>query len=279
MRIFILLLSFAIACVFINGCDTQKAIEKAVDKNRDSFARSFIDAIVKGDSTALANVEPSLINDTAIAIFNQLHMALRIRQQTSAKVIGLNYHWSSNRKKDNYTINYEYRFSDLFVFFSVSVSEVNKGMYLISGFNCGASSQSYSARSHFNFKGKGVIHYLIFLWIVIVPLFVIFTIITVFKTPVKRKWLWAIGVFMLNFGIIFNWYTGEFISDFKFLLLGTYIEQGIVFAPWNFGVALPIGSLLFWYRRRKILKEQKENEALTSMYNNDSIGNNEGGGL
>jgi hypothetical protein len=91
--------------------------------------------------------------------------------------------------------------------------------------------------------------------VIIIPLFIILSIIYCFKTPLKRKWLWIL--FML-FGIIsfkLNWTTGDFeLQLLNIRLLGAGFSRSGTVAPWILSFAVPVGAILFWIKKRKINK-------------------------
>ncbi|WP_339743167.1 hypothetical protein [uncultured Maricaulis sp.] len=102
---------------------------------------------------------------------------------------------------------------------------------------------------------------------ILVPLFVLFTLIAMFRTPqIKRRILWTLFILIgcyPQFAI--NWSTGAWwlasptiqtgesgasLNLIGFLVFGASIlREGI--GPWVIAVCVPIGALFFWYRRMK----------------------------
>tara|TARA_R110002072_G_scaffold20059_3_gene73598 strand:+ start:231 stop:1094 length:864 start_codon:yes stop_codon:yes gene_type:complete len=103
---------------------------------------------------------------------------------------------------------------------------------------------------------------------ILVPLFVIFTLIAMFRTPqIKRRVLWTLFILLgcyPQFAV--NWSTGvwRMVSpaihatdsgfNFKFLdilFLGASVMREGLVGPWIISVCIPAGALFFWYRRAR----------------------------
>ncbi len=102
---------------------------------------------------------------------------------------------------------------------------------------------------------------------ILVPVFVLFTLIAMFRTPqIKRRILWTLFILLgcyPQFAI--NWSTGiwELVSPamqasesgvnfnlIGFLVFGASIlREGA--GPWIISVCVPVGAFFFWYRRMR----------------------------
>jgi hypothetical protein len=259
--------SYLLTCLLlaITSCNLQETAEKAVDKNKNKFAREFIDGVIDGDSTILRDVDPSILTDEGRNFLNRLNKAIGNKPYKSVKIVGLNKHFSY-KEREIYTINYEYEFERGFVFFSIKLSPSGQS-YTVRSFNADISRESFIKNAEFSFKDKGIIHYLVLLLAIAIPILIIVTLVVVIKTKIRRKWLWLLAVLLCNFGPVFNWATGTFKwEDFKFIILGLGIEQGNVNEAWNFTVAIPIGAMIFWMKRRRLKREEQEYNELIAMY-------------
>ena len=102
---------------------------------------------------------------------------------------------------------------------------------------------------------------------ILVPLFVLFTLIAMFRTPrIKRRILWTLFIVLACYPqFAINWSTGAWWlvspsiqtseSGVNFNLIGvllfgaSILRQGI--GPWVISVCVPVGALFFWYRRMR----------------------------
>ncbi len=102
---------------------------------------------------------------------------------------------------------------------------------------------------------------------IVVPLFILFTLIAMFRTPrIKRRILWTLFIVLACYPqFAINWTTGAWwlaspaiqtsesgvnLNLIGFLVFGASIlREGL--GPWVISVCVPIGALFFWYRRMK----------------------------
>lgn len=247
------------------SCNFQQATQKLVHKDKDKFARQFIDGIITGDTSIPGMIVPAMLNDNTVQTLTTINRAIGKAHYKNIKVVG----WQDKRTRETgrvYTISYEYEFQQAFALFSVALVKQGES-YMIAGFNADMSRESYSKKLEFTFSGKGVVHYLVLCLALAIPVFVIATLFVLFNTPIRRKWLWIVAVVLCNFGATFYWTTGAFIWDgMKFIILGLNINIGTVSEGWKFTVALPVGAILFWLKRRKIKREEQEYNELIAMY-------------
>jgi len=258
----------------VASCSMQQTTEKFINKEIDSFSRGFIQNILTGDTNALRKLDTRLVNDSALSVLNVLHRTLADKKLNQIRALGAEDKWlRSTKPNDNYDIYsviYEYEFKDAFILFTIVINKQSKP-YTVVSFNANASKESFSKRTEFTFKNKTLKHYIVFAWIIAIPLFIIITVISVIKTPIRRKWAWILLVILVNVGVNFNWTTGLFQwrNIEVILLLATDIAYGSIYAPWDFTVAFPLGAVIFWYRRKKILARRLEYAELEAMYSSE----------
>jgi hypothetical protein len=81
------------------------------------------------------------------------------------------------------------------------------------------------------------------------------SLVLCFKTPIpKRKWLWMVFVAVGIGQLSFNWNNGGYqIQAFYFALLGAGFQRAGPFAPYIFNAAIPVGAIVFLFRRKSWL--------------------------
>ncbi|WP_417482835.1 hypothetical protein [Maricaulis sp.] len=103
---------------------------------------------------------------------------------------------------------------------------------------------------------------------ILVSLFVLFTLVAMFRTPrIKRRILWTLFILLgcyPQFAV--NWSTGVWrlvspaiqttdagihFKFFNILLLGASVMREGFVGPWIVSVCVPAGALFFWYRRSR----------------------------
>jgi hypothetical protein len=256
-------------CLFLihfTACDKQSTFDNLVDNDVNNYNKQIIAELIKGDSSVINRfIVGGADSVEAYALFDAAKI-FRTYSLQSSKIIGLSKGVSTSKGRTE-QVNYEYKFDNsLYAYFFVQVSKKDNG-YSIKGFRIQLNTESLSERAAFTFKGKGFFHYLCFALAILIPAFIIYTIIIVVKTSVRRKWLWITLVIIFNFPFYFNWYTGKLrFEQFKFQILGLGIEQGSIDEPWTFALAIPLGAIIFWVKRQSIIKKQREYEELVAMY-------------
>jgi len=110
------------------------------------------------------------------------------------------------------------------------------------------SEVSYRELNAFGFEGKGVLHYLVFLWVILSLGFIIFTLVKAFRTKfLKRKVLWLIFIVLGITEFSLNWTTGAWaLHLLKISLLGVGITAQSPYSPWILSISFPLGATLFW---------------------------------
>ncbi len=250
--------------VFITACNTQKTVEKFVDKERDLYAREFIQQFIDGDTTVIYKIDESQINSGTRENINYLFSLLYHKEVKSIKIVGLTKNVVGGNNK--YTINYEYELENNYAFISITTEEV-KNLRRVIGFRVDINKQSALEYAKFTFAGKSIIHYLILLLVIAIPLFIIYSMIVMLRSGIRRKWLWVILLIILNISFTYNWHTETFFwNKLNFQLLGLGIKQGNIYAPWDFAVSIPLGAIIFWFRLRKLKHEEREYQELIDMY-------------
>lgn len=118
----------------------------------------------------------------------------------------------------------------------------------------------------FSFEGKSTFQMLFFICFLLVPLFVLFSLIQFIRMPIacqKTSWLIFIAVGITCFSL--NWATGKIsFEPITIMLVGSGFSKVGIYLPWMFNISIPLGAILFLFKRKKwIVKHQeKQNEAI-----------------
>ena len=116
--------------------------------------------------------------------------------------------------------------------------------------------ESISKVTAFSFNNKEFTHYLFLGYAILIPIFILITLIFVIKTKLDKKWLWIIGSLFGFMKFSINWTTGEIgfkLINFSFLGAG-FTKSGDI-APWIITFSIPIVAIVFWFKRYLDKKE------------------------
>ncbi len=213
--------------------------------------------------TCLSQVSPELNNEKthmnlSVACENLKNISLETGTIISAKVQAR----VGGDKTKAYQVEYEFKTGDEYFYLMLVIVEKNDHLY-INNLGGKKTSTPLSASNAFSFKDKGFKHYLMLLLIILVPAFIIITLVAAVKTKLDNKWIWIVGILIGFTKISLNWTTGEF--DFQLLsfsVLGSGLYRGGNMAPWIINFSLPIVAIIFWFKRQVILKDEKEQQWL-----------------
>ncbi len=251
----------AFAVVLLAGCLNEKAmIQKLAPKDDDEFARNFIDLIRQG---RYDEADPMLNSSVAAQIgangLSELHKIVDHGQLISVELVGAYVGflrpWDKANSKRESDLTYQLQFSDGWAVVSVRVESSSMGRHIM-GANFQPLSDSLQVLNRFTFKGKSKIYYLFFAACVLVPLFIITTIIICFRSRVRKRWLWIIFIAVAVTQFQLNWSTGEHAFQLTSIsLLGASFFRVGLYAPIVFSFGIPVGAILFlvarpWLRRK-----------------------------
>ncbi|CAN5143059.1 hypothetical protein BH09PSE6_BH09PSE6_11360 [soil metagenome] len=122
---------------------------------------------------------------------------------------------------------------------------------LIAGFDQPAVAQSAEALNRFTLDGKTPLHGTVLAMCIIVPVFILYALIQCMRTPLaRRKWWWCLFILVGFVQLSFNWTDGAWsIEPGRFLLLGAGFMKASPTSPLILAVTVPVGALLFVFRR------------------------------
>jgi hypothetical protein len=137
---------------------------------------------------------------------------------------------------------------------------------LILGFHVNPIPKSLQELNAFTFDNKSIVHYSIFGFTIIIPLFIIFSLIQCIRTKIKRKWLWLLFILIGIGQITLNWTDGNVgFNPLSIQLLGAGVLKASMFAPWTFTVSIPLGAIWFTIKRSNIKWHEKMDKAIKEI--------------
>ena len=258
-RIFEILL----IAVLLAACSVNEVPKKFIPKKADIFAKSYIDSLVNGNTEyCFSKLDKKYQNEDARTFFASGYKKLKDKELISSRIVNAQKTiiFLDNTETD-YNLIYEYQYSDnLWMYYKIQLTE-KENDFVIQSFLIQSEDQSLGKINEFSLNKKSFIHFLWLNILIIVVLFILITLIFAIKTPVKKKWLWIIFILTGFVSFSLNWTTGEIIIQiFNFKILGASIVRSGIIGPWIVSFSIPIGAIVFWIKRRKILNDIKKKD-------------------
>jgi hypothetical protein len=247
MRILLLL-----ACCLLAACSQEALLQRLTPKADDDLARHFIDSIRTGNyNDADKLLDSSLAASDRLSGLRSLHVVLDHGEPLQIEEIGCNVSGIGGERKVN--ISYQIHFAGKWVIGNVLIKRQAETATIL-GAHFREIPDSLEALNRFSLSGKSPLFYAFFLACIVIPCFIIFTLVVCIRTPVRRKWLW---ILFILFGLVqfrLNWTTGQWdVQPISFVLLGSGSSAAGVYAPWILNFGLPVGAffLLIYGRKKK----------------------------
>ena len=226
------------------GCSANVVLDRIVRPEDDKFARAYVDSVRFGRlDYATSILAPALaqmpgVRDSLANIARYLPKG----PLDSFHIIGANRFVTAN--VDRVELTYEFRSPDGWGLASVT-SATELGVRYVEGVHANRLARPLEEQNAFTIRGKSPAHFLMLAIAIACFAASVAAIIAAVRTPMPRRWLWALLPLIGAGTINFNWTTGA--SGFQLLrlqLLSAGILRMGVAAPWIIQAAFPIGALL-----------------------------------
>jgi hypothetical protein len=252
------------------GCNEPTEIPvMESSKLADKFARSFIDKIISGQlDSAFAVIEPAMLNTEATEFLTNASRNVNgaiIKKYTVVESSWTTSFVSKTGKTKTYRLGYEYEFENGNgnILFTTTIKEKD-GKFLVSSFNGEFLKAPLAELTKFTLSGKNPLQYIILILSILVPLFILTTLIIMLRSKMttKKKIIWTLIILFISLPrFVINWNNG--VIDFNllnFTLLGSSFSKPTLYSAWLLSFNIPIGALIFWYKRESLLPEQEDTE-------------------
>ena len=236
------------------GCDQRAAFERFVPKDDAAFAMRTFDALrTRNFGIVEAHLDRSLANSATRLQLERMSAALGGETPQDVRVIGA-FTNTVNGTVTYVSLTLEYRLSQGWLVASMSLHRTNNER-TIDAMNVQPTVDSQEHLNRFTFAGKRPGNYLMLGSTIIVFVFILGTLVMLWKTRVpRRKWLWAFFVALGIGQFTLNWTTGQVaIQPLQVSLLGAGFAKSGPYGPWFLSVGIPIGAIVFLIRRRRWL--------------------------
>ncbi|MDH4461996.1 MAG: hypothetical protein QE277_11260 [Flectobacillus sp.] len=239
-------------------------------KPADKFSRDFIEKIIIDSmDSSYTKLNPEIINDNTQRFISNVRFITRGTTVHKYSIVEENAragYISGIGDFLNYRLGYEYEFKNgKNVLFIVTIKEKNS-KFSILAFDGQILDAPLSELTKFKFWDKPFQNYIFLTLLILVLTFILVTIILMLRSKItrKKKYIWSFLILFVNIPhFMINWNSG--LIDFQlldFAILGVSIGQPSLYSSWFLSFGIPIGGLLYWYRRENLLREfeQKSKE-------------------
>lgn len=251
MRSIVVALLFSVLA--LTGCDQKAWLAKFIPEEEAAFAKSYLAQYQTRNFAAVeAQLDPSILNPETRATLRKIASLFPRTQPKDIQVIGAQTTIEDDIKEFNLTFQYEY--PDRWLLANVVLQRHGKDLKII-GVHVSPLTDSLENIHRFSLDGKSALQYTILGLAIIVPIFIVITLIQCIKTPVaRRKWAWILFILMGLCSFKINWTDGSLIfSLVSFQLLGAGFFRASTYAPLMLSVSIPLGAIMFQLKREKLL--------------------------
>ncbi len=266
MNKFILIIFTAITTLLV-GCNPNDYIRDMTSRiapdDDEAFAQEYISLIKSRDTNAAIQLLDQQYNVPGVDS-NLLAIAdfLDKGEIISTELIGCNA-FSSNQKVRT-TLTYQYQFPNDWALVNIIIETIDGHKQVLS-LNVDPLPKSLGEINAFTFENKGVLNYIILILAISIPLFMLISLIFCIFSKIRLKGLWIIFIISGFCGLTFNWTTGQTsFTQLNWQLLGAGFFKPGLYAPWNIIISAPVGAILFWVKRKKLMASFEEAKQKTA---------------
>lgn len=239
--------------IFVSACNQsyEQMAKKMIPEQESKFAEEYLSKLNDKDFEFLRSYSTEeLLPHLTEEKLNEISSYFRGGELISTTIIGSQTHVFNGNWQGNFT--FEYQFDNGWNIANAVIVKNNEALK-VNGFNVYQTNESQKTLHAFKFSEKTIKHYLFLVVSVIVPLFIVFTLIICIRTKIeKRKWLWIIFVLFGFFQVSFNWTTGAInFNPISFQILGSGFFTGGPYSPLFISTSFPVGAIVFLIKRYK----------------------------
>jgi hypothetical protein len=171
-------------------------------------------------------------------------------EPTTQTLVGAQTNITPDSKFTNTTM--EYNYSGKWLLINVATSEKGSKKTIV-GFNVVPETQSLADQNRFRLGKKSVAHYSVLAAALGAVSVTLISLIACIRTKLRtRKWPWVLFILIGIGNLSINWTTGQITVMPVVFLLFSAAAAAPLYGPWTVSVGIPIGAILFLYRRKTL---------------------------
>ena len=252
--------AIVVLALILSACNSRSIYERDLSKEDEAFAIHVFEQLQQQRISEVAPlVDQKFFRDASNETLAEMATVLR-EKPTAMRVIAGQTFLADGIRRTYLTLEYQMRYDWVA---AGMVIRTQNGKRVIESLDAAITPDSYEQRARFTLRGKSVIQYTYLMLAVLVPLFILFTLYVLWRTPVARlKWLWFIFVALGICSLSVNWMNGLThvrllwvqLLGFGFGRVGPYEPYAPVVVSW----AIPVGAIVFLLLRRSLMSPRAE---------------------
>jgi hypothetical protein len=238
------------------GCDQKGMLAKFTPPAEDKLAREFLARVISSQiDEAMPLLAPAYRNADGREGLTQLTRLFAGGQTKSIEVVGVFHRLGigTDQQRRNVQLSYQVELTNGWFAGTIIVAGTDSAARIGSArFN--RIPSSLEEMNRFSVGDKGPLQWLFLAAAVLIPAFCIVSLVICIRSRIRHKWLWILFILFGLFKVSLNWTTGELDSQpVSFLLLGAACLKTGAYAPWILSVAVPVGAVLFFVKRKDLI--------------------------
>ncbi len=151
------------------------------------------------------------------------------------------------------TLEIQYHVNDRWLLARITINTIS-GARVIEGAYVNELPDSLEKINEFTLKGKSLLSYIVLLVVVLVPIFVLTSLVLCIRTRLRRrKWLWLIFILFGVVQVSLNWTNGAWQTNlFDISFLGTGWNRFGLYGPIILHASIPLGAIIFLWKRKQL---------------------------
>lgn len=258
-----------VLCIFIMlpFCVSCKQGEKAdfILQEEADFAQNWLERLRAGDyEYAYNHADEELKADLTPEVFESFVLVYPKENVKKLSLLRWNYSKAQSLNSAGlvrYSFYYEYEFENGDLVIAEVLCERNDGVLMTVGAALKRTTESQRNVNKLTLKNKSAKHYAVLFLMFLMFLYSVSMLVVCIRTrfPLRQKIPWLLFI-SVGFGAVdINWTTGMIhIQLLHIHLLSAAALIRSDFA-WHVVFGIPVGAILFWFKRKRILLTAKNN--------------------
>jgi hypothetical protein len=238
--------------LLLTGCSQSALLEKFASPEDQALAKNCVELLQQHRFDELEKaMDPSLQGPELHNALVKMATVVPAEKPASVTLIGAHRRISTDSSGGDVT--FEYGFHDKWVL--VGVAFKRQGSHTtVTGFHVTPQSAAYEEQNKFTLAGKSPIQYAVLALVVILPLLTLYALVVCITTKFAgRKWPWVLFILFGVGKFAVNWTTGECDFSQVYIQLFSASASAVPPGPWILAVSFPLGAVLFFLRRKKLM--------------------------
>jgi hypothetical protein len=240
-----------ILCVsLLAGCSSEAILSKVAPPEADKYARAYFETMRAGTpEDAKRQLSPAVLQNQA-----SMDSVQSLRQQfaafgvlDSAKVTNGQLNFGSGSTPKRRVLMYELWGHGAIALAEIEIQEDVTGRS-VNGLQIQPIAKSLEATNGF-LTNAGPAQVAVLLVAIGLTLFELATAVIVARTPMRRRWLWALFALFGVGTFAMNWTTGAVSSNLFYVQFIGSIQRVGLAGPWFISVSFPLGAIVALRKR------------------------------